>query len=190
MRAGELGANLLSSSKGAGKEAEETLRIRVAARTASILTVVKAGAEGLQAVLRIIAVWRGLKPEDVVVTPNMDFVGDKFSPKDLVDFMTAKNMGAPVSRQTIHDWMADKDVTAKTLEEELTLMEDEEPMKGEPDPEAEEKRRQEDLAFMREGLNNDPNKPGQGGPSGDPDDGGGGTDASRGRQSAGVGASN
>jgi hypothetical protein len=197
-RAAELGANLLSSSKGAGKEAEETLRIRVAARTASILTIVKAGAEGLQTILRVIAEWRGLNPEDVVVTANMDFVGDKFSPKDLVDFMTAKNMGAPVSRQTIHDFMSDKDVTAKTLEEELQLIEDEEPMKGEPDPEAEEQRRQEDLEFMRANLQlqnggpGGPGAPGQEGPARNADegDGEGGTDASRNRQPVGANASN
>ena len=159
-RAAELGANLLSSSKGGGKEAEETLKIRVQARTASVMTVVKAGGEGLQTALRHIATWKGLNPEDVIVTPNMDFIQDSFTPSDLVDFMTAKNMGGPISLESIHKWLQDKDVTTLTLEEELALIEEEEPVQAKASPEEEAARREEDLAFFREALN----QPGNGGP--------------------------
>lgn len=147
-RASELGANLLSSTKGGNKEAEETLVIRVSARTASITTVVKAGAEGLQAALRIIAVWRGLDPEEVVVTPNMDFVGDKLDPKSLVDLMTAKSMGLILSDQSIHKYMKDNDLTALTFEEEIALIEKEKPIGREADEEEAERRRQEDRQFL------------------------------------------
>lgn len=126
-RASELGANLLSSMQGGGKEAMESLKIRVAARTATIMTVVKAGAEGLQAALRICAEWRGMDPLEVVVTPNVDFVEDSFVPSDVVELMNAKRLGAPISMQTVHRFMKDKDLTTLDFEEELKLIEEEEP---------------------------------------------------------------
>jgi hypothetical protein len=125
-KASELGANLLSSSKGAQKEAEETLQIRVAARTASITTVVVAGAIGLQTILRKIAEWIGANPLEVVVTPNMDFVPDTFAPKELLDFMAAKNADAPLSLESIHRWLKEKGITELTFEEELQKIEQEE----------------------------------------------------------------
>jgi hypothetical protein len=163
-RASELGANLLSSSKGGGKEAEETLRIRVAARTASILTVIKAGAEGLENALKFMARWRGLDEAQVVVTPNADFIGDQFAPKDLVDLMTAKTLGAPLSRESVHRWMSEKDVTNFDLEEELEKIESEEPMKGQPDPEAEAAAKAEDREFQLAMLNAGGQGPGGPGP--------------------------
>lgn len=125
-KASELGANLLSSSRGAAKEAEESLQIRVAARTASITTVVVSGAIGLQTILRKIAEWIGADPEKVVVKPNMDFVPDKFQPKELLDFMGAKNADAPLSLESIHKWLIEKGVTELTFEEELKKIEEEE----------------------------------------------------------------
>ena len=132
--ASELGANLLSSSKGAQKEAEATLQIRVAARTASILTIVNAGAQGLQTILREIAVWMGLDPKQVTVTPNTDFVPDEFTPKDLLDFIAAKNAGAQISFETIHDWLREKGVTDIDFKEELKKIE-KEGLLMEPEPE-------------------------------------------------------
>ncbi len=161
-RASELGANLLSSSKGGGKEAEETLRIRVAARTASILTVIKAGAEGLENALKFMARWRGLDETEVVVTPNTDFIGDQFAPKDLVDLMTAKTLGAPLSRESVHRWMSEKDVTNFDLDEELEKIESEEPIKGQPDPEAEAAAKAEDREFQLAMLNAGGQGPGPG----------------------------
>lgn len=178
--ASELGANLLASAGGTAQEAQETLRIRVAARTASITTVVRAGAEGLQSILRIIASWKNADPEAVIVKPNMDFIGDIFEPKQLLDLMAAKNMGAPLSRESIHKWLQDKDVTAMTLEEELALIEEEEPIKGEPDPEADRIAEQARLEAEAERLrlaqgsnqpggNQDPNATGAIQPTGEED---------------------
>ncbi len=169
--ASELGANLLSSSKGAQKEAEATLQIRVAARTASILTIVNAGAQGLQTILREIAVWMGLDPKQVTVTPNTDFVPDEFTPKDLLDFIAAKNAGAQISFETIHDWLREKGVTDITFKEELKKIEKEgllmEP-EPEPDPVEDEMKNLmlEELRGRAAVANpNNPNEPGgQGNP--------------------------
>ena len=107
------------------RESGEALNIRVAARTASLKQIALAGAFGLQQSLRQAAKWMGQNPEEVIVTPNLDFVDDNFMPADLVQLTSAKNMGAPISLRTIHDWVREKDVTALDFEEELRLIEEE-----------------------------------------------------------------
>jgi hypothetical protein len=161
-RASELGANLLSSMKGGGKEAMESLKIRVAARTATIMTVVKAGAEGLQTALRTAAEWRGLNPEEVIVTPNLDFVEDSFMPSDVVDLMNAKRLGAPISMETVHRYLKEKDLTVLEFEEELRKIEEEEPETDEAGftPEERAAQQAEELELMKkqqEQGNQDPN---------------------------------
>ena len=160
-QASELGANLLSSSKGAAKEAEETLKIRVAARTASITTIVKAGAEGLQTILRKIAEWMNLNPEDVTVTPNMDFVPDVFVPKDLLDFMAAKNAGAPFSLESIHNWGREQGITEMEFEEEMKKIEEEDSQQEDNEDPEEQAARELMLQQFRESQQNpqDPENP-------------------------------
>lgn len=57
------------------QESGEALKVRVAARTASLTQVAITGAFALQEALRIAAEWVGADPEAVVVTPNLDFSG-------------------------------------------------------------------------------------------------------------------
>ena len=123
-RAGEEGIKLMSS--GAGAEAAETLRIRAAARTATLQTMAMTAAAGLEEMLRICAEWVGANPDDVNVEPNLDFIDESQMPADLVQFATAKKAGVPLSWQSVHSWMRKKDFTEKTFEEELEQMSDEE----------------------------------------------------------------
>ncbi len=163
-RSAELGANLLSSAKaGSGREAAESLKIRVAARTATILTIVETGALGLQTALKIAAVWKGANPDEVSVTPNKDFIEDESVGQDFVALMTAKAGGGPISLKTIHNWMSVKDLTELTFEEEMQLISEEEPITpppragdpaGDPNEEArlreEEEREEQEANTQRE----------------------------------------
>ncbi len=108
------------------RESGEALSIRVAARTASLKQIALAGAYGLQNALRHAALWVGANPEEVLVQANLDFVDDNFNPDDLVKLISSKNMGAPISIQSIHDWMRERDITQFELEEELQRIEEEE----------------------------------------------------------------
>lgn len=107
------------------RESGESLRIRVAARTATLNQIAITGAFALQELLRICAEWIGANPEEVKVTPNLDFVDDKITGKDLLDIMSAKALGLPISLETIHEGMQDKGVTELTFEEEIQKIEDE-----------------------------------------------------------------
>jgi hypothetical protein len=123
-RAAQKGGQLLDNT-GGDKESGEALRVRVAARTATLTQVALAGAAGLQHVLRIVAEWLGADPEEVVVTPNLDFVDDQMTGEQLSQYMSAKMMGAPISLRTIHELMEDRGATSRTFEEELEEMAEE-----------------------------------------------------------------
>ena len=104
-------------------ESGEALRVRVAARTASLNQIALAGAFGLQSLLRMEARWIGANPEEVVVTPNLDFVSEVLKGRDLVDLMDAKEKGAPLSTQSIHELLQARGLTELTFDEEMELLE-------------------------------------------------------------------
>lgn len=108
------------------RESGEALTIRVAARTASLKQIALAGAFGLQQALQHAAMWVGANPDEVVVTPNLDFVDEVFNPDDLVKLISAKNLGAPLSVESIHNWLRQMDVTEFDLEEEVAKIAEEE----------------------------------------------------------------
>jgi len=122
-RAGEEGIKLLSS--GAGAEAAETLRIRVAGRTATLQTIAMTSATGLETALRQAAVWVGADPSEVKVEPNLDFITEDQDPADLIAFATAKKSKVPLSWKSVHNWLRQKDFTELTFEEELEQIDEE-----------------------------------------------------------------
>ena len=103
------------------------LRIRVAARTATLNRVALAGAYALESLLKIAAEWAGANPDEVEVRPNLDFVDDIMEGRDLVGLMTAKTLGAPYSLESIHRQMQERGLTDKSFEEELSAIEAESP---------------------------------------------------------------
>lgn len=109
------------------KESGDALRIRVVARTATLNQIARTGAFGLQASLRQMARWIGADESKVVVEPNLDFVDDELPGKTLVEYMSAKSLGAPLSLESVHKLMQDKGLTELTFEEEMDLLEAEAP---------------------------------------------------------------
>lgn len=124
-RAMQKGGQLLDSVS-RERESGEALSIRVSARTATLNQIALVGAFGLQQSLRQIAKWIGANPDEVTVTPNLDFVDNVFSPDDLVKMITAKNSGAPLAYETIHLWLQNQDVTELDFEAEVAKIEEEE----------------------------------------------------------------
>lgn len=109
-------------------ESGEALRIRVAAQTSNLTTIATAGAGGLQEILRIAARWLNLNPEEVIVHPNLDFADDPLEFKEVNDMLTFKQRGGVMSHQTINDIMRERELTKRTLEEEIEAIQAEEGM--------------------------------------------------------------
>lgn len=115
----------ISSNDGSNAESGKARKVRVAAETANLNQIALTGAAGLEKQLRILAKWMNLNPEEVTVTPNLDFTMDDLDSKSLVEIMTAKNMGAPISLQSIHAIAMKRGMTELEFEEEKTLWEKE-----------------------------------------------------------------
>ncbi|HET6417626.1 MAG TPA: hypothetical protein VFG22_15115, partial [Polyangiales bacterium] len=143
-RAGQRGGELLDML-GSGTASGEALRIRVAARTATVTQLALAGAFGLQAMLRILARWMRLDPEAVLVVPNLDFADDRMASSELVQAMTAKTLGAPWSLRSIHVNMQERGLTDMSYEDELEELGREAPLtQGSSDPDGPEADEPED----------------------------------------------
>ncbi|WP_050735331.1 DUF4055 domain-containing protein [Methylobacterium sp. ARG-1] len=124
--AAEMGAQIIGDRSG-GAESGDALEIRVAARTATLSSVALAGAQGLERILKMAATWVGANPDEVKVTPNLDFAGTPITGSDILQITQAKSMGLPLSWESIHDWLARKGFTSKTYEEEEDQIEGEGP---------------------------------------------------------------
>ena len=127
--AAQQGGQLLDSVS-RERESGEALRIRVAARTATLNQLALAGAFGLERLLKTEARWVGANPEEVRVIPNLDFVDDTLSGQELAQYMVAKVSGSPHSLKSIHKLMQDKGLTELSYTEEMKELEGEPPIGG------------------------------------------------------------
>lgn len=107
----------VGDDKGSGSSGE-ALRIRVAAKTTTLSGVAKAAGQGLENLLKICAVWVGEDPEEVVVKPTTDFSDQTVQGAALLAFMQAKQLGLPLSLQSLHGMMLKNDMTELSFDEE------------------------------------------------------------------------
>jgi len=112
------------------KESGDALRIRVAAQTATLPQIAKTGAAALQQVLRALARWYGANEEEVIVTPNLNFTEGDLNGKTLLEIMQAKALGAPIAEKSVHAWMQDQGFTKETYDDEIAMLDEEEPLPG------------------------------------------------------------
>lgn len=126
--ASEMGNKLLDT-RGRESESGDALRMRVSARTANLNQIALTGAQGLEDHLRIIAEWVGEDPDEVKVTANQEFAEDTPEGRDLFDITQAKELGAPISLESIHNWLRERGMTRLSFEEEMARIESEEPLR-------------------------------------------------------------
>lgn len=121
------GSRLLDSG-GQDRQSGEALRVRVQAKTPTLTGISDAGASALEQSLRQAAIWVGADPDEVSIKPNKDFVEDTLIGRDLVELMTAKQLGAPLSERSLHALMKRKDLTRMEFDDEKDLIADEDPV--------------------------------------------------------------
>lgn len=128
-RATQLGGSLIESVA-KERQSGEALKTKIAAQTATLNQIALTGAGALEAELKIIAIWIGANPDEVSVIPNLDFAVSELEGKALLDLMSAKMLGAPLSQRSIHELMQKKELTERTFEEELEEIEGEDDLSG------------------------------------------------------------
>jgi len=127
-------AGQLVSPQAGKQESGDALTTRISAQTASLMTIARTGAAGLQLALQNIAIWMGLDPETVSVEPNIEFLSRLMTAKDLSDLMDARIKGSPMSLRSIHGNMLVRGMTDLTFEEELKQIVEEQTLKGAQPP--------------------------------------------------------
>ena len=115
----EVRAGQLINARVGDKESGQALKTRLAAQTATLTSIALSGAAGVEKVLKDIAKWMGEDPSKVSVAPNEEFSSTFVTGQDMFQLMEAKNIGLPVSYESIHAYMVDRGVTRKTFEEEF-----------------------------------------------------------------------
>lgn len=115
----------LIDNKGANVESGEALKTRVGARTATLNQIAQTGAAALEQMLRMAAKWMGADPTQVTVTPNLEFADFDMTGENLVKLMTARAMGAPLSKGSIHALMVDQGLTKLDYETEQDTISEE-----------------------------------------------------------------
>lgn len=101
----------LAAESASTQESGKAKQTRIAAQTATLKQIALTGAAGLEWLLKAAARWMGADENQVKVTPNLEFGEVTLVPKDIVDAMTARSMGAPLSLESIHQLQADVGLT-------------------------------------------------------------------------------
>jgi hypothetical protein len=108
-------------------ESANAIRTRLEANTATLNQIAITGAKGLEKCLKMLAVWIGANPDEVIVTPNLDFISDfDLAGDDLVKLQTARSMGVPLSEESLHNLMVERGITKLDYMTEKKIIEGEE----------------------------------------------------------------
>ena len=126
---------LIDATQG-DKESGTALKTRVGAQTATLNQIAKTGALALEMLLKTIARWMKADPEKVKVQPNLEFADYQMAGQDLVNLMTAKRNGAPLSMESIHRLLVQGNLTAMDYITEQDRIKSEPPLQVDPNIQA------------------------------------------------------
>lgn len=118
-------AGKLIQQSGGQAESGDALRLRNGSQTATLTQVAKASAAGLQKLLRIGARWIGANEEKVIVTPNLEFAKLDLQPRDFLELMQARKLGAPITKKMIYQIMVKRGLTKEEFEDVMREYEEE-----------------------------------------------------------------
>lgn len=118
-------AGTLISPSAGRQESGDALTARVAAQTASLMQIAKAGALALENLLKVAARWMGADEKAVKVSPNLEFAPVLITGQEATQLMAARAMGMPLSLESIHGVLADRGLTKFDYETELDKIEQE-----------------------------------------------------------------
>jgi len=104
-------------------ESGEALKTRIAAQTATLTQIAITSVAALEKALKHMAKWMGVNENEVSLKPNIDFTNIAIQGQDLVQLITAKNLGYPMSYETLFMIAKERGLTRNNFEEELTLIE-------------------------------------------------------------------
>jgi hypothetical protein len=122
-RAIMFGAQLFAENKRTA-ESGEAIKLRLGSQTSSLKMISASSAAGLEQTLKFTAIWAGANPDEVSVTPNMEFIEHELSPQEITALVASWQAGA-YSKATLFDNLQRGNIIdpEKTFEEEQDLIE-------------------------------------------------------------------
>lgn len=126
---------LIDATQG-DKESGAALKTRVGAQTATLNQIAKTAALALEMLLKECAEWMGANPDEVKVTPNLEFADYQMAGQDLGNLMTAKRNGAPLSMKSIHRLAVQGNLTNMDYNTEMEEIKAEPPLAVDPNIQA------------------------------------------------------
>lgn len=114
-------------------ESGEALRVRVTARTATLVQIQLTMAQGIKDALTLAGKWLGVGEAElkkIEVKPNLDFAEEEVDPQALDTLMSAKQKGLPLSGKSLHCWLKKHEYTTLEYEEEIKLIAEEQATMG------------------------------------------------------------
>lgn len=124
----EVRAGQLVNARVGDKESGEALKTRLAAQTATLTAIALSGAAGLENALKHVAIWVGADPKEVKVEPNLEFSSTLVTGQDAMQLMQAKDMGLPISYESLHAYMVDRGITKLNFKDEMARIQKERTM--------------------------------------------------------------
>lgn len=115
----EVRAGQLINVRSGDKESGDALKTRLAAQTATLMQIALTAGKAIEMILRDVAVWMGENPESVKVTANTEFGSKILAGQDAQLMMEAKDLGLPISYESIHEWLVDTGVSKLSFPDEV-----------------------------------------------------------------------
>jgi len=118
------GGKLLATDKTA-PESGEALRQRQMAQQVTLRNIITNLGQQFENVLQQVVHISGGDGEDAEFSPDTDFAEPTMTSQELMELVTAKNSGAPMSYATMHELMRRGSLTQKSFEDEIAAIEEE-----------------------------------------------------------------
>jgi hypothetical protein len=112
------GARLMEQT-GSQAESGTALKVRIASKSATLRTIARVSALGLETALKQMADWMGIDGSGIFVTPKVNFADGDLPGTEMLSLVQAKNLGLPISYSTMHNYLLQNDVTELTWDKEL-----------------------------------------------------------------------
>lgn len=104
------------------RESGEALSTRVAGQTATLATLAKTLGAGMTRCLRDLALLLGEDPKAVRIKPNTNFISPELFAKTLVELITAKNAGYPITTEDLHRLAQERGISTKDFKAMMKIL--------------------------------------------------------------------
>lgn len=134
----EAGRFLETNDRVNPNESGKAVGLRLSAQRVTLRSLVVEAARLMEQHLRTLGRMLGIDEErlrkEISFKPNMDFTELRITGQELLQLVTAKNMGAPWSLEQMHARMREGGLTDLSFEAEMALIAAEQSLTGEPGP--------------------------------------------------------